>query len=242
MEEKSVIAFHNCTKRFGNKTVLDNISFSVAEKGVFISILGKSGSGKTTLVRLLAGLDKPDNGQITIDDKVATHDTKIILPPHRRNIGFIFQDLALFPHLTVFENIAFGLKLNKVIDFAGIVNEMLDQFGLLSYKDVYPNQLSGGQQQLVALARSLVLKPEILLMDEPLANLDVKLKKQIRALLKRIVKERNIILLYITHDHTEAMELSDRILLLNNGSIDFFGTPHEMLQSESTFVKEFIEL
>jgi len=242
MEEKSVITFRNCTKRFGNKTVLNAISFSVEEKGAIISILGKSGSGKTTLVRLIAGLDKPDSGTICVNGKTANEDARIILSPHQRCLGFIFQDLALFPHFTVFENIAFGLKVNKVNDYSSMVDEVLNQFNLQSFKHNYPNQLSGGQQQLVALARSLVLKPEILLMDEPLANLDVKLKTQIRSLLKKIAKEKNITLFYITHDHTEAIDLSDKILLLNNGSIDFFGTPEEMLKSESTFVNEFIEL
>lgn len=242
MEEKSIIAFQNCTKRFGNKTVLDNISFSLSDGGKFISILGKSGSGKTTLIRLLAGLEKLNNGTIIIHNKTASEDGQIIIPPHNRDIGFVFQDLALFPHFTVFENIAFGLKVKKVTDYQDIVAAILKQFNISELTTSYPNQLSGGQQQLVALARSLVLQPKILLMDEPLANLDVKLKTQIRKLLKQIVLERNITLLYITHDHSEAMEMSDEILFLNKGRIEFLGTLDEMRQSNNPNVQNFIEL
>ena len=242
MEEKSIIAFQDCTKRFGNKTVLGNISVSLSDGGTFISILGKSGSGKTTLIRLLAGLEKLNNGAILIHNKKASEGGQINIPPHQRDIGFVFQDLALFPHFTVFENIAFGLKVKKVNAYAEIVVAILRQFNIEELSSSYPNQLSGGQQQLVALARSLVLKPKILLMDEPLANLDVKLKTQIRNLLKQIVKERNITLLYITHDHSEAMEMSDKILFLNEGSIEFLGTPEEMRQSNNPNVQNFIEL
>jgi len=242
MEEKSIIAFQNCTKRFGNKTVLDNISFSLSDGGKFISILGKSGSGKTTLIRLLAGLEKLNNGTIIIHNKTASEDGQIIIPPHNRDIGFVFQDLALFPHFTVFENIAFGLKVKKVTGSEDIVAAILKQFNISELTTSYPNQLSGGQQQLVALARSLVLQPKILLMDEPLANLDVKLKTQIRNLLKQIVLERNITMLYITHDHSEAMEMSDEILFLNKGRIEFLGTPDEMRQSNNPNVQNFIEL
>lgn len=242
MENKQLIKFQNCTKRFGNKTVLDNISFSVDGNSSFISILGKTGSGKTTLIRLLAGLEKLSNGEIFISGEKVSEGGRLIIPPHLRNIGFIFQDLALFPHFTVFENIAFGLRLKKVNDYKIIVADILKQFNLDSLQENYPNQLSGGQQQLVALARSLVMNPEILLLDEPLSSLDVKLKTQIRTLLKQIVREKNITIVYITHDHEEAMALSDKILLFNEGRIEFFGTPQEMQQANSTFIKEFIEL
>jgi len=237
-----LITFNNATKQFGDKTVLDNISFSVAGNSSFITILGKSGCGKTTLIRLLAGLEKLQSGDIFINEEKVTGGDRIIIPPHLRNIGIIFQDLALFPHFTTFENIAFGLRLKKVNNYKKIVSDVLNQFNIFSLKDNFPNQLSGGQQQLVALARSLVLNPEILLMDEPLANLDVKLKAQIRNLLKQIVRERNITVIYVTHDHKEAMELSDKILLLDGGKREFLGTPHEMQQSNNNFVKEFIEL
>lgn len=241
MENKQLIVFQNCTKRFGKKNVLENISFSL-EEGSFISILGKSGCGKTTLIRLLAGLENLDGGSIFINGEKVSEDEHIVIPPHLRNTGFIFQDLALFPHFTVFENVAFGLQLKKAKDYKRIVDDTLKQFNLESLHKNFPNQLSGGQQQLVALARSLVLNPKILLLDEPLSSLDVKLKTQIRNLLIQIAKEKNITVIYITHDHKEAMEMSNKIMLLNDGRIEFSGTPEAMLKSNDNFVKEFIEL
>ncbi len=242
MEEKSLILFQHCSKHFGKKDILKDISFSVEKSCSFISLLGKSGSGKTTLARLFAGLEVLTTGRIYIDGEIVSDGKTLVVMPYQRNIGFIFQDLALFPHLTVFENIAFGLKIKKVRDFNLIVEDALQKFSLESYGMNYPNQLSGGQQQLVALARSLVLSPRILVMDEPLANLDVKLKTQIRNHLRKIIKEKMITILYITHDHKEAMEMSDKILLLNEGRMDFFGTPEEMIRSNNIFVNEFIEL
>jgi ABC-type Fe3+/spermidine/putrescine transport system ATPase subunit len=241
MEKKPIIEFANCTKRFGELSVLDNISFSVKGNSL-ISVLGKSGSGKTTLIRLLAGLDKLNSGTIFIDGEKATEGDRIIVPARKRNIGFIFQDLALFPHFTVYQNIAFGLKLNKQDNYKTTIDEALQQFDIAGLQEKYPNQLSGGQQQLVALARSWVLKPKILLMDEPMANLDVKLKKQIRLKVRELMKERNVTVFYITHDHREAMELSNKILLLNNGKIEFYGKSGDILKSDSTYVKEFIEV
>lgn len=241
MEEKPVIAFQNCTKKFGSKIVLENLSFQVGTPAGFISVLGKSGSGKTTLLRLLSGLDKLSAGTIFINGEKMNEGEHIIVPPYRRSIGFIFQDLALFPHFTVFENIAFGLKTKRAKGYKNIVMDVLKQFGIAELKNFYPNQLSGGQQQLVALARCLVLKPGFLLMDEPLANLDVKLKSQIRKLVKKLVAEEEIIVLYVTHDHKEAIELSDRIILLNDGKIEFFGAPDEMSVSDNSFVREFME-
>ncbi len=240
MDEKPIIAFRECTKRFGDKTVLDRVSFSVSDHAL-ISILGRSGSGKTTLIRLLAGLEKPDSGTIIINGKTVTEDQHILIPPNQRQIGFIFQDLALFPHFSVYDNIAFGLKLNQPGKHKELTMKTLIAFNLTGLKDKYPNQLSGGQQQLVALARSWALNPEILLMDEPMANLDVKLKREIRDKVRELGKERRVTVLYITHDHREAMEISDRILLLSNGHIAFSGSPDEMRRSENPYVKEFIE-
>ncbi len=242
MEREPVIQFTNCTKLFGNKTVLRNISFEVNEENLFTTILGKSGSGKTTLLRLLAGLEKPDEGSIAINGKIVSEGKKIIVPPHERNVGFIFQDLALWSHFTVYQNIEFGLKQKKIPDYKSIIMQMLDEFGIADLKNNYTHQLSGGQQQLVALARSMVLQPKLLLMDEPLANLDVKLKTQMRKRIKQLVKDKNISILYVTHDHKEAMEMSDKIILLNEGAIAYYGTPANSINSDNSFVKEFMEV
>ncbi|MCF6183377.1 MAG: ABC transporter ATP-binding protein [Bacteroidales bacterium] len=239
---ETIIEFKNCTKSFGKNTVLNDISFKIKKDTGIVSVLGKSGSGKTTLLRLLAGLEIPEKGEIFINGKTVCKNGKNIIPPHKRNIGFIFQDLALFPHFTVFENIAFGLKLKKQSDYKNTVNEILKKFEIYSLKNNYPNQLSGGQQQLVALARSLVPEPEILLTDEPTANLDVKLKKKIEELLNDIVKQNNIIILSVTHDHKDAIKQSSEILMLNKGKIAFFGTSDEIIHTKNISVTEFLEI
>lgn len=242
MGKGAIIEFRNCTKRFGTKTVLDNISFSIEKSKCFISVIGPSGCGKTTLLRMIAGLDLLDEGEILLDGQKAGIKQRNIIAPHKRSIGFVFQDLALFPHLTVYENIAYGLKVLNVKDLDYKVKESLKEFHIEALSKNYPNQLSGGQQQLVALARTLVLNPKILLMDEPLASLDVKLKNQIRSLVKKISIDMNITILYVTHDHKEALELSDQILLLNEGKIEFFGKTTELLSSSNDFSREFIDL
>jgi ABC-type Fe3+/spermidine/putrescine transport system ATPase subunit len=242
MEREPVIQFKNCTKLFGSKTVLHHISFEVNEEKSFTTILGKSGSGKTTLLRLVAGLEKLNDGCIYINGKIVSEGKKIIVPPHERNVGFIFQDLALWSHFTVYQNIEFGLKQKKIPDYKSKIMQMLDEFGIADLKNNYTHQLSGGQQQLVALARSMVLQPKLLLMDEPLANLDVKLKTQMRKRIKQLVQEKNISIFYVTHDHKEAMEMSDKIMLLNEGTIAYYGTPAQSVYSDNIFLKEFIEV
>ncbi|MFN2440021.1 MAG: ABC transporter ATP-binding protein [Chitinophagaceae bacterium] len=219
-----------------------NISFEANEEKSFTTILGKSGSGKTTLMRLLAGLEKPDEGSIYINGKIVSEGKKIIVPPHERNVGFIFQDLALWPHFTVYQNIEFGLKQKKIAGYKRIVKQTLDEFGIADLKNSFTHELSGGQQQLVALARSMALQPMLLLMDEPLANLDVKLKTQMRKLIKQLVKEKSISIFYVTHDHKEAMEMSDKIILLNEAGIAYYGTPANSIISDNPFVKEFMEV
>ena len=236
-----MIQFKNCTKLFGSKTVLHNISFEVNEENSFTTIIGKSGSGKTTLLRLVAGLEKLNEGSIYINGKIVSEGNKIIVPPHERNVGFIFHDLALWPHFTVYQNIEFGLKQKKIPDYKSIIMQMLDEFGIADLKNNYTHQLSGGQQQLVALARSMVLQPKLLLMDEPLANLDVKLKTQMRKRIKQLVKEKNISIFYVTHDHKEAMEMSDKMMVLNEGAIAYYGTPEQSIYSDNVFLKEFME-
>ncbi len=242
MEREPVIQFRNCTKLFGSKTVLHNISFEVNEENSFTTIIGKSGSGKTTLLRLVAGLEKLNDGRIYINGKIVSEGKKIIVPPHERNVGFIFQDLALWPHFTVYQNIEFGLKQKKIPDYKSIIMQMLDEFGIADLKKNYTHQLSGGQQQLVALARSMVLQPKLLLMDEPLANLDVKLKTQMRKRIKQLVKEKDISIFYVTHDHKEAMEMSDKMMVLNEGAIAYYGTPEQSIYSDNVFLKEFMEV
>ncbi len=242
MEREPVIQFRNCTKLFSGKTILWNISFEANEEKSFTTILGKSGSGKTTLMRLLAGLEKPDEVSIYINGKIVSDGKKIIVPPHERNVGFIFQDLALWPHFTVYQNIEFGLKQKKIAGYKNIVMQTLDEFGIADLKNSFTHQLSGGQQQLVALARSMALQPMLLLMDEPLANLDVKLKTQMRKRIKQLVKEKSISIFYVTHDHKEAMEMSDKIILLNEAGIAYYGTPANSINSDNPFVKEFLEV
>ncbi|HNP24865.1 MAG TPA: ABC transporter ATP-binding protein [Panacibacter sp.] len=241
MEREPVIQVRNCTKLFNGKTILRNIFFDVNDGNSFTTILGKSGSGKTTLLRLIAGLEKPDEGSIAINGKIVSEGKKTIVPPHERNVGFIFQDLALWSHFTVYQNIEFGLKQKKKAGYKSIVMQTLNEFGITSLKKNFPHQLSGGQQQLVALARSMVLQPKILLMDEPLANLDVKLKTELRKRIKKLAEEKNILILYVTHDHKEAMEMSDKIILLNDGTIAYYGTPANSIISDNSFVREFME-
>ncbi len=237
-----MIQFRNCTKLFGSKTVLHNISFEVNEENSFTTIIGKSGSGKTTLLRLVAGLEKLNDGRIYINGKIVSEGKKIIVPPHERNVGFIFQDLALWPHFTVYQNIEFGLKQKKIPDYKNVIMQTMNEFGISDLKNNFIHQLSGGQQQLVALARSMVLQPKLLLMDEPLANLDVKLKTQMRKRIKQLVKEKKISIFYVTHDHKEAMEISDKMIVLHGGVIAFNGTPEQCFLSNNTFVKEFMEV
>ena len=242
MEREPVIQFQNCTKLFGGKTILHDISFEVNEENGFTTVLGKSGSGKTTLLRLIAGLEKLNEGSIYINGKKVSEGNKIIVPPHDRNIGFIFQDLALWPHFTVYQNIEFGLKQKKIQGYKSVVMQTINEFGITDLKNNFTHQLSGGQQQLVALARSMVLQPKLLLMDEPLANLDVKLKTQMRKLIKQLVNEKKISIFYVTHDHKEAMEMSDKMIVLHQGVIAYYGTPEQSIYSDNIFLKEFIEV
>ena len=237
----TILSLQNVTKCFGKTPVIKNISLNFIE-GKFTCLLGSSGSGKTTILRLIAGLEKHDKGKIYLNSKLVSEDKKILIQPSQRETGFIFQDLALWPHLTVYENIAFGLKVKKTEKTKSIISEILKFFDINEHQHKYPGQLSGGQQQLVAIARSLVLKPKILLMDEPLANLDVKLKSKIRNQIKNLTHDFSISIIYVTHDHHEAFNLADEIVVINDGKIEAIGDPVNIQKSENTFVKEFIEL
>jgi spermidine/putrescine ABC transporter ATP-binding subunit len=225
------------TKRYSPQVTVGPISFEVQE-GEFFSLLGPSGCGKTTTLRCIAGFEGLSGGSIRLrggrlDDK----------PPHRRDIGLVFQNYALFPHLSVFDNIAFGLRLRRVgkVEIAERVDRILRLVDLPEMARRFPAQLSGGQQQRVAIARSLVLEPRILMFDEPLSNLDFKLRVQMRDELKNLQRRLGKTAIYVTHDQTEALVLSDRIAVLSHGRIEQIGTPREIYERPATaFVAEFI--
>ncbi|HEY3475829.1 MAG TPA: ABC transporter ATP-binding protein [Anaerolineales bacterium] len=208
------------------------------QKGELVTLLGPSGCGKTTTLRMMAGFEFPTSGKISLDGQVINS-----LPPHKRDMSMVFQSYALFPHLTVFENIAYGLNVQRLSrkNIMERVNRALELVHLEGYGDRAPGQLSGGQQQRVALARALVMEPKVLLMDEPLSNLDAKLREEMRTEIRRIQKELNITSVYVTHDQIEAMTLSDRIVVMNEGVIEQIGTPVEIYRfPNSRFVANFI--
>lgn len=227
----------NVTKRFGKILALDDISLSV-QRGEFLTLLGPSGCGKTTTMRIIAGLEKPTAGAIYIRGEDVTY-----TPPYRRDASLMFQNYALFPHKTVFDNVVFGLKYGKVPkeEHQKLVSEALDLVRLPGIESRYPHQLSGGQQQRVALARALVVRPAVLLLDEPLSNLDRKLRERMQVELKQIQEEIGITFIFVTHDQQEALTLSDRIAVMNHGVIEQLGTPLEIYEKpQSRFVAEFV--
>ena len=208
----------------GEVRAVNNVSLSI-ERGELVTLLGPSGCGKTTTLRLIAGFEFPTSGRIWLDGR----DIKD-LPPHRRDMSMVFQSYAIFPHLSVFENVAYGLNVQHLsqADIRRRVGRALELVALSGYENRAPNQLSGGQQQRVALARALVMEPKVLLMDEPLSNLDAKLREQMRGEIRRIQRQLGITSVYVTHDQVEAMTLSDRIVVMNEGKIDQVGTPNEV--------------
>jgi len=227
----------------GNNHILKGASLEL-NRGKIVALLGPSGSGKTTLLRAVAGLEYPSSGTITIADQVVYDGArKVEIPVEKRALGFVFQSYALWPHRTVFENVAYGLKLRKTPEkeIAVLVKEVLGNLGLGDLGDRHPHQLSGGQQQRVALARALVYKPRVILLDEPLSNLDAKLREEARIWLRQLIIELNLSALCVTHDQAEAMAMSDQIVLLQNGVIEQAGTPQEMYEKpRSLFVAEFM--
>ena len=235
-----LIELKNIDHHYGDISVLDDLSLNIADNQL-TCLLGSSGSGKTTILRLIAGLENPQKGQITIGNKIVTKDNKIIIPPHKRHVGFIFQDLALWPHFTVYKNIAFGLQERKEKNIKEKVFQILDFFDLKEHAEKYPHQLSGGQKQLVAISRSLVLQPKVLLMDEPLASLDVKLKRKILKHIKSLKEHFDLTIIYVTHDHKEAFEIADNIVVLNEGKIEEMGTVEHVKRSKNKFVNYFLE-
>ena len=233
----ATLELQGLTKRFGEFTAVDSMNLKAAE-GEMIALLGGSGCGKTTTLRMIAGFTEPTAGQILVDGKnVST------IPPYRRNIGIFFQNYALFPHMTVFENVAFGLKLQKLPknEIRERVEHMLALVKLTGMDKRYPRQLSGGQQQRVALARALVTRPSILLLDEPLSNLDAKLRVEMQVEIKRIQKELGITTIIVTHDHEEAVSLADRVIVMNAGHILQIGKPQEVFdRPASPFIADFM--
>lgn len=237
----SVITIKSVTKSFGNVEVLKPFTESFKD-GEFITLLGPSGCGKTTMLRLIAGFEKPTSGEILIDDKVVSGG-KTFVPPEKRGIGMVFQSYAVWPHMNVFDNVAYPLKISgiKKEEIKERVEKVLEIVHLSQYKDRIPSELSGGQQQRVALGRALVAKPKLLLLDEPLSNLDAKLREEMRFEIKEIQKKLKITVVYVTHDQIEAMTMSDRIILINKGVVQQIATPEEIYRNPvNPFVANFV--
>ena len=236
-KSETIIKIENLSKSFGDKVILDNINLDI-KRGEFVTLLGPSGCGKTTLLRMLAGFMQPDNGSITMEDKDI-----LSMPPHKRPLNTVFQRYALFPHLNVYENIAFGLKLKKVesSEIDKRVRKALKMVSMTDYEDRDVNSLSGGQQQRVAIARAIVNQPQVLLLDEPLAALDLKMRKDMQLELKQMHEALGITFIYVTHDQEEALTLSDTIVVMSEGKIQQIGTPIDIYNEPvNSFVADFI--
>lgn len=223
------VQLKNIDFRYQNskELALDDISFSI-EKGEFISILGKSGSGKSTILRLIAGLEVPAGGSILINEQVMASSTQFV-QPEKRGIGFVFQDYALFPHMTVANNVKYGLKKMSRKEKDHRLKEVLELVGLSDYAKRYPHELSGGQQQRVALARAIAPNPSLILFDEPFSNLDADLQIQIRSDLREIIKKAGVTSIFVTHDQSDARALADRIIIMEDGKVKQTGSACELV-------------
>ncbi len=231
------VRLENIVKTFDGTTALKGISLHIKHKELF-TLLGPSGCGKSTTLRIIAGLDYPDSGHIYFGDEEVTY-----LPSYQRGAVLVFQNYALWPHMTVFDNVAYGLKIRKVPkeEIRRKVEWALELVKLKGFENRYPTQLSGGQQQRVAIARALVVEPKVLLLDEPLSNLDAKLRLEMRSEIRRIQRELGITVIYVTHDQEEAMAISDRIAVMNVGTIEQIGTPRDIYERPKTeFVASFM--
>lgn len=224
------VELRNINKSFGNFKASNNVNFKI-EKGKLVALLGPSGSGKTTILRMVAGLEHQDSGDILIDGKVVND-----IHPSERGIGFVFQNYALFRYMTVEQNIAFGLKVKKVgkEETKKRVTELIELVGLKGMEKRYPSQLSGGQRQRVAFARALAPNPQLLLLDEPFAAIDAKVRKELRTWLREMITKLGITSIFVTHDQDEAIEVSDEIIVTNKGSVEQVGTPMEIYQNPVT--------
>ena len=236
----SKVLINNISFNHDSKNVLKNLN-AAFPSGTITSILGPTGSGKTTLLRLIAGLEVPHTGQILIDGKLVSQPKRILVPPHRRNLGFVFQDLALWPHFTVYKNIAFGLEERKDKMAKDKVMKLLQEFGITEQAKKYPHELSGGQKQLVAIARSLILNPSILMLDEPVSNLDKKLEITIIEHLKQIQADKNLTMLWVMHNHKLAIDYSHFIVVINEGKVEGQGTKANILKTDSQFINQLIK-
>jgi spermidine/putrescine transport system ATP-binding protein len=231
------VRLEKITKRFDEVVAVDDLSLDI-ESGKFYALLGPSGCGKTTTLRMIGGFEEPTEGTIYLGDRTVTGQ-----PPHKRDVNTVFQSYALFPHLSIFENVAFGLRRSKVkgSDVRTRTDEMLQVVGLKGYGNRKPRQLSGGQQQRVALGRALVNRPRVLLLDEPLGALDLKLRKEMQFELKRIQHDMGITFVHVTHDQEEAMTMADSIVVMNDGHIEQMGEPAELYERPATaFVANFL--
>jgi len=231
------ITIRGVSRRFGDFEALDDVSVEIPS-GSLTALLGPSGSGKSTLLRVIAGLERPDAGAVEIDGRDATRQ-----PPQRRGVGFVFQHYAAFKHMTVRENIAFGLKVQRrgKVEIRRRVDELMELVQLPGLADRYPAQLSGGQRQRMALARALAVEPQVLLLDEPFGALDARVRKELRAWLRRLHDEVHVTTVFVTHDQEEAMEVADRIVVMNHGRIEQVGAPRELYeQPANAFVMGFV--
>ncbi len=236
-----MIEINNITKRFGNHTALENLSLKFGETEVVV-VAGPSGAGKTTLLRLIAGLETPDSGSILIKGKEASTKGRVILPPHQRNLGMVFQGLALWPHMTVLKNLEYGLKSHYSSRSERLekVEDILHQVGLDGSLQRYSSSLSEGEKQRVALARAMVTEPQILLMDEPLSNIDTVLKPKLLKLILDMVRKNKTLLIYVTHDHEDTLFLAEKIVIIVNGRLEYSGNINLVeTNQKSEFLKKF---
>lgn len=237
----TTLEVRNLVKQFhgSQQSAVNDISFELSD-GQILAVVGPSGCGKTTTLRLIAGLERPDSGVIRLNNQVVAAES-VFIPPEKRGVGMVFQDHALFPHLTVYENIAFGLRGKKPSEIRTIVGDMLHLVGLLQFSKRYPHALSGGERQRVALARALAPRPVLILMDEPFSSLDADLRTEVREHVRGILKSMQATVVFITHDQDEALYMGDRLAVLQKGHLEQIGTPQEIFHESNTrFVAEFM--